>query len=358
MAFRMLSWLPELLGLERGRGRIGVDIGAGAVKLAHWSGGGGAPLDYAIRALPGGAVVNRNVRDVDAVGAAIREAAESLGMVGKDAVAAVPTSAVLQRRLEVDTDLPDAELEAQILLEAERLAPWPLAEARMDFRRLGQTANGAGQALLTLCRREQVEMRAQALARGGLRAAAVDVEHHGLERALGLFERDAAGEESSVSAAEKARGASALNISPRTQRGGPVAVAEITPAAICLQVLAAGASLHCEERPFNGGETLRQGPEAYAEAVIRQLAHALQAFRASARPAPAGRIAQLWLWGDGAVGRNLAEQAGQLLALPVALAGLFPAEAKERNANEAPAQLLAAGLAIAGDVHGRRPANG
>ena len=358
MAFRMRGWRPKMPGLKRRRERIGVDIGAGAVKLAHWSGEGVTPLDYAIQALPPGAVVNRSVRNVDAVGAAIREAVESLGAVGKDAVAAVPNSAVLQRRFEMDADLPEAELEAQILLEAERMAPWPLAEARMDFCRLGQAANGAGQALLTLCRREQVEMREQALSLGGLRAVAVDVEHHALERALGGPGRVASDPRTARDPAWKAQGERESKAHSGTQREGLVAVAEIGTAAICLQVLATGISLHCEERPFNGEETLRQDPAAHAGAVIRHLAQALQSFRTAVRPGPTGQIARLWLWGEGAVARNLAEQAGQLLALPAALANPFPAETEGRNVGEAPSLLLAAGLAIAGDGHGRRLVHG
>ncbi len=354
----MWGWRPEMPGLKRGRGRIGVDIGAGAVKLAHWPGSDGAPLDYAIQALPGGAVVNRNIRNVDTVGAAIREAVESLGAVGKDAAAAVPTSAVLQRRLEMDAGLPEAELEAQISLEAERLAPWPLAEARMDFCRLERGASGGGQVLLTLCRREQVEMREQALSLGGLRAAAVDVEHHALERALVGLKRLVSDERASGGSARKAQGGREPNAHSEAQREELMAVAEIGVAAICLQVLAAGVSLHCEERPFHGGELLRQDPAAHAGAAIRQLAQALQSFRASVRPGQMDRITRLWLWGEGAVERNLAEQAGQLLALPAALANPFPAEGEGRNASGAPALLLAAGLAIAGDVRGRRPANG
>ena len=345
-------------GLKRGRGRIGVDIGAGAVKLVHRPGGGVMPLDYAIQALPVGAVVNRNIRDVEAVGAAIKQAAESLGAVGMDAVAAAPTSAVLQRRLEMDADLPEAELEAQILLEAERLAPWPLAEARMDFCGLGEAPGGAGQVLLTLCRREQVEMREQALSLGGLRAVAVDVEHHALERALTVSGRLDSGERASGDSVRNVQDGRASNTHRAAQREGAVAFAEIGAAAIGLQVLAAGSSLHCEERPFNGEEMLRQDSAAHAEAVIRQLAQALQSFRAAVRPAPTDQIARLWLWGEGAVARNLAEQAGQLLALPVALANPFPAEAEGHCANEALSLLLAAGLAIGGDDHGRRPAHG
>ena len=322
MPFRLAGLLPKLPWPGSARGRIGVDIGSAAVNLLLWQNSASLP-DCAIQPLPAGAVVNRGIRDVGAVGRAIAAAASALRVSGRDAVTAVPASAVMQRRLETDTDLPDAELEAQVMLEAERHVPWPLAEVCLDFCCLEPAANEAGQVLLTVCRREQVEVRQQALILGGLRPAAVDVEHHAMERALSLLKRDEG---------ERA-----------------TAIADIGASTICLHVLAGGRSVHCEERPFNCNEQLRGEPAAYAGALVRQLAQTLQVFHSSSSQGPATKVARVFLCGAGALAGDLIEPAGRYLKLPVELANPFPAAG--RLAGKEPALLLAAGLAAPGDRH-------
>ena len=314
----------------RARETLGVDIGADAVKLLRWPASPESPPDYAIAPLPQGAVVNQGIRDVAAVGRSIAEALGRLSKPSRDAVTAVPAALVMQRKLDVDTSLPEAELEALVLLEAERHVPWPLDEVRIDFCRLGQEDRGAGSVLLTVCRREHVEPREQALAQAGLRPIAVDVEHHAMERVLATLP------------------ATFTAMVPASQSRGPVAIADIGAAALCLHVFADGRSIHCESRPFAGGGE----PPAKGQMLASQIAQALQVFHSSSRH---GRVAQLYL-GGAAANEALAEQAGQglklSLGLPVQVANPFAPFAQAGNetgtaiAKDGPALLLAAGLAI------------
>jgi len=300
---------------------LGVDIGNSAVKLLRWpeNRNPGQPPDYAIEPLPPDAVANGAIRDAEAVGCCIAKAVAAMPRRGNEAVTAVPAAAVMQRKLEMDTSLPEAELEALVMLEAERHVSWPMAEASLDFRRL-EVPGGPGRVLLTVCRRELVEVRQRVLRLAGLRPVAVDVEHHAMERVLGQL-------------ADKAG-------------AGPVAIADIGAAAICLHVFAEGRSIHCEARPFPGIGEARRDP-AFARAAARQIAQAVQMFQSSSRH---GRLSRVFLCGAAALADGLAEQARQALALPVQIANPFPAAAGKPIDLVAPALLLAAGLAIPGSI--------
>lgn len=320
--------LQSLAGILRGfpgsRGKprpLGVDIGSSAVKLLRWPDNHDPeqPPDYAIEPLPPGAVASGAIRDVEAVGRRIAKALAAMPRRASEAVAAVPAAAVMQRKLEMDTSLPEAELEALVTLEAERHVSWPMAEASLDFRRL-DAAGGPGRVLLTVCRRELVEARERALRLAGLRPIAVDVEHHAMERVLDRL----AGK----------------------KEAGPVAIADIGAAAIRLHVFAGGRSVHCEASPFPGAGEASRDP-AFARAAARQIAQAVQMFQSSSRH---GHLNRVFLCGAAALADGLAEQARQALDPPVQIANPFPAEAGKPIALAAPALLLAAGLAIPGGI--------
>ena len=323
----MLSRLAEKLRIPLLRGAaggtLGVDIGSGAVRLLRWSGESAAPPDYAIEPLPAGAVEGGNIRDAEALGRRIAAAAARLRSPGGRAVAAVPSSLVMRKILAMEPEMTDGELEAQITVEADRHIPWPIDEVRMDFRRLDDPEHAAGSILLSVCRRQHVDARERAIESAGLRAVGVDAEHHAVERAWRLLE-------------------------PDRKQAGPAAVADIGADAICLYVLAEGRSVHQAARPFGGGAQCRREPESFAADAAGQLGQALQLFHSSSRH---GRVANLHLCGAAATAEGLAERARDMLAIPVAAANPFPGASAGRVARDAPALLLAAGLATAGDRH-------
>ena len=73
---------------------VGVDISSTAVKLLQLSQAGTSYRveHYAVEPLPVNAVVEKNIADVEAVGAAVRRAFERSGARTKFAAAAVPGS--------------------------------------------------------------------------------------------------------------------------------------------------------------------------------------------------------------------------------------------------------------------------
>ncbi len=322
----MFARLREMLArtpFPGGAGPLGVDIGSRAVKLLRLPRNPGAPPDYAVRPLPAGAVEKRNVRDAEAVGRCIAEAAATMRSPGGFAVTAVPSSLVMQKTLAMAPEMTDAELEAQITVEADRHIPWPIDEVRIDFRGLDGPEHAAGSIVLSVCRKEHVDSRERAIESAGLRAAAVDAEHHAVERAWRL-------------------------LAPTWGGAGPTAVADIGAGAIRLYVLAEGRSIYNAERPFGDGARYGRGPESFAADAAGQLGQALQLFHSSSSH---GRVAGLHLCGAAAAAEGLAEQAQRILAIPVASANPFSGGATGRYAQDAPSLLLAAGLAVAGDRH-------
>ncbi|MYA68069.1 MAG: type IV pilus assembly protein PilM [Gammaproteobacteria bacterium] len=323
MFVRLCEILARTPFLGGGGGPLGVDIGTRAVKLLRWPRKSGRPPEYAITPLPAGAVEERNIRDAEAVGRCIAEAAGTLRSPGRLAVTAVPSSLVMQKTLAMEPEMSDAELEAQITVEADRYIPWPIDEVRMDICRLDGPEHAAGSILLSVCRKEHVDSRERAIESAGLRAAAVDAEHHAFERVWRL-------------------------LAPAPDEAKLTAVADIGAGAIRLYVLSDGRSIYNAERPFSDSAQSRREPESFAVDSAGQLGQALQLFHSSSRH---GRVASLYLCGAAAAAEGLAEQAQRILAIPVASANPFSGASAGPVAKDAPALLLAAGLAIAGARH-------
>ena len=231
MPFQLAALLRKMSLRDVSRGPLGVDIGSCAVKLLRWSGKPGIAPDYAMTALPAGAVTDRNIRDAEAVGRCIAEAAASLRMPGKEAVTAAPSSLVMQRTLQWEPEMTDAEVEAQILVEADRYIPYPIDEARTDFSRLHGPEYPPGSILLSVCRKEHIDSRERAI-----------------ERAWRL-------------------------LGPSPMADELAAVADLGAGATRLYVLADGRSIYSRESPW--GE---RSPESFVADAVRQIGQTLQLF--------------------------------------------------------------------------------
>ncbi|MEW8584680.1 MAG: pilus assembly protein PilM, partial [Candidatus Thiodiazotropha sp.] len=96
---------------------IGIDISSTAIKLLELSkatGRNGAIYRveaYGVEPLPGNAVVEKNIAEVDAVGDAIRSAVRRSGSRAKHAAVAVSGSAVITKVISMPAALSDQELE-------------------------------------------------------------------------------------------------------------------------------------------------------------------------------------------------------------------------------------------------------
>ncbi len=170
---------------------IGLDISSTSVKLLELgqSGNRYRVESYAVVPLPQNAVEEKNISDVDAVGAAIKRAVSRAGTRTKNAAVAVAGSAVITKVINMPANLSDDELADQIQLEADQYIPYPREEVNLDFEVMGpsEKQEGTVDVLLAASRSENVDVRVAALELGGLNARIVDVEAFAMEAAYSLL---------------------------------------------------------------------------------------------------------------------------------------------------------------------------
>lgn len=337
---------------------VGVDISSTAVKLLQLSESGGRYRveHYAVEPLPPNAVVEKNIVEVEAVGEAIKRAVARSGTKLKHGAAAVSGSAVITKVIPMQGDLEEDELEDQVQVEASNYIPYPIDEVSLDFEVLGPVPNNPEmiQILLAASRTENVEVRQMALELGGLTAKVIDVEAFAMENAFKLVSDQ-------------------LSV----PRDAVVALVDVGATMTTLNVLRNQRSIYTREQIFGGkqltdevmrryglsydeaGQAKRQGglPESYEievlepfkEAMVQQVSRLLQFFYAGS---DFNRVDQIVLAGGCAsingIAQLVEEQIGvpTVMANPLANMSLGPKVQAHALAQDAPALMIACGLAL------------
>ncbi len=315
---------------------LGVDIGSTAIKLVELGPGadnGQAPIQLTAIArepVPPNAVVEKKVADIAQVGQAIGAALLHSGSKTKRAAVAVAGSAVITKVLSFSAELSDAEMEAQIQLEADQYVPYPLEEVNLDFDVVGPTAGATGMVdvLLAASRQENVDDRVAALELAGLSAEIVDIESNAVENACGLLLAEA-----------------------KDAPAGPprlTAVADVGSTTTTLHVLRGSQNIYTREQSFGGQQLIEEvqrrarcgRDEAFAvlasrpiplelqtevlapfqDALSRQLARALQFFYSTSSHS---RVDELLLTGGATQLPRLERLMADQLSLPTRIADPF-----------------------------------
>lgn len=339
---------------------LGLDISSSAVKLLEISRNGSRYKveSYLVRPLPPNTVVEKNINDVDALADTVRKVVSQAKAKAKDTAVAVSGSSVITKVIEMPSELNDQAMETQIALEADQYIPYPLDEVALDFEIIGPSENNAEQVdvLLAACRRENVDSRAEALEVAGLTPKVVDVEVFAVERAFELLANQLEGLGDQV-----------------------VAIADVGATMLTLSVLVNGKTVYTREQLFGGkqvteeiqrryglsvdeaGSAKKQGglPEDYVtevlepfkDALVQQISRSLQFFFSSSQY---NYIDQLIMAGGVAAMDGLREEVEEKLGLSTLVANPF-ADMEVSNkvnavalSNDAPAMLIAAGLALRG----------
>ncbi|MBB3102902.1 type IV pilus assembly protein PilM [Azomonas macrocytogenes] len=213
---------------------LGVDISSTSIKLLELSCSGTRYRveAYAVEPLPPGAVVEKNIVQLEAVGEVLSRVIARTKTGLKSAAVAVAGSAVITKTIEMDAQLSEDELENQLHIEADLYIPYPLEEVALDFEVQGPSERNPGrvEVLLAACRKENVEIREAALALAGLTAKVVDVEAYALERACELLQSQFDG----------------------SQDGLTVAVVDVGATTTTLSILRDGRTIYSREQLFGG----------------------------------------------------------------------------------------------------------
>jgi len=334
---------------------VGLDISSSAVKLLELSRHGNRYRveSYAVEPLPPNSVVEKNITDVEAVGEAVRRAVKRSGARIKGAAVAVAGSSVITKVVPMPNSLSDDEMHSQIELEADQYVPYPLEEVSLDFEVLGPTDNNPGtvDVLLAACRTETVDMRTG----GGLDTRVVDVEAYATENAFQLL----------------------LEQVPDQGMDKTVAVIDVGATMTTLNVLHDTRLIYTRDQVFGGkqlteeimrryglsyeeaGMAKRQGglPENYEpevlepfkEAMSQQVSRSLQFFFGSSQY---NSVDQIILAGGSASVPGISELIQERLSIETLIANPFASmslasQVKPQSlSNDAPALLIACGLAL------------
>ena len=170
---------------------VGLDITSSSIKLIELSlSGGQYTVDaYAAEPTPQNSMNEKAIVDADAVGEAIARAARRAGIRTKDVAVAIAGDAAITKVIQMPRNLNDADLEAQVEMQADQYIPFPMEEVAYDYEVLGSSEKDPESidVLLVASRSENVEQRRAAVAAAGLTARIVDVEAFALENACRLM---------------------------------------------------------------------------------------------------------------------------------------------------------------------------
>src|SRR6478609_2682140 len=129
---------PPLFGLDISSSSVKmleiVDAGKGAFRVER----------YAIEALPRDAIVDGNINNLEAVTESVKRAHKRLATRTKHVAMAVPTGAVISKKIVLGAGLREEELEMQVESEANQYIPFALEEVSLDFCVVGPSPTSAG----------------------------------------------------------------------------------------------------------------------------------------------------------------------------------------------------------------------
>jgi len=342
---------------------VGLDISTTAVKLLELSqsaGKSGAAYrveSYGVEPLPPNAVVEKNIADVEAVGEIIAKVLQKSGTKAKEAAVAVSGSAVITKVISMPSSMSDAEMEAQIQLEADQYIPYPLEEVNIDFQVLGPSEKNPDlvDVLLAASRSENVDDRVAALELAGLSAMVVDVEAYSMENACTqlLDQFPEGGSEQTIAVADIGATNTTLNVLhnnkvvyTREQNFGGRQLTEEIQRRYGLSREEAGMAKRQGGLPDNyGPEVLEPFKEAMAQQINRSLQffYSSSAFNSVDHVVLAGGTASI-----PGVDELVEDRIGisTTIANPFANMSVANQVKPQRLSNDAPSLMIAVGLAL------------
>jgi type IV pilus assembly protein PilM len=176
---------PSLFGLDISSSSVKmleiVDAGKGVYRVER----------YVIESLPRDAVVDGNISNLEAVAEAVKRGHKKLATRTRHVAMAVPSGAVITKKIIVPAALREAELEVQVETEANQYIPFALEEVNLDFQTIGPSASNPEEqeVLIAATRKEKVEDRVAVAESAGLKAIVMDVESYAQMAALALVVR-------------------------------------------------------------------------------------------------------------------------------------------------------------------------
>lgn len=171
-----------------------MDISSSAVKMVEIVDAGKGALRverYVIEPLPKDAVVDGNITNLEAVVETVKRGWKKLATRTKNVAMALPTAAVITKKIVVQAGLRDEELGIQVETEANQYIPFALDEVNLDYQMIGPAPSSAEEVevLIAASRREKVEDRVAVAEAAGLKSLVMDVESYAVQTAFDLTKK-------------------------------------------------------------------------------------------------------------------------------------------------------------------------
>ena len=231
-----MGFLDRFLS-RRNAPAFGLDISSTSVKLVELSrrpSGQFVVERIAAEPLDKGSVVDGQIEKFDEVAESIRRVVAASGTRARQAVLAMPPSAVITKRIMLPAGLREEEMEVQVESEANQYIPFSLDEVSLDFCVLGPSAASPSdvEVLIAASRKDRVQDRQGVAEAAGLTPIVIEVESHAVRLATGRL-------------------VAAL---PRQGKDTLVALFEIGSDATSLKVLKDDVLLYDRDQAFGGSQ--------------------------------------------------------------------------------------------------------
>ena len=293
-------------GLRPTKAVLGLDIGAGAVKVVELTRGAVRSSALSLR-------LSAEDASRGSGAGAIQDALRQAAPRARRAVVGLDEADVIVHRFALPKGLPPAETEEQARLQAGQAAPFPLGEAAFDY--VAEAAGGHTQGFrMAIARSATVEALCRTVRLAGLSVAAVDVTAFAVRSAIAAM----AGPDAPLAVLDGGHRQSRLTVHSggetvfqHSQPFGCSQLAGRLSSAYGLSESDTRTALAECARP-GGGARIR---EAFLKDLVRHAARAMQLYLTSVRnAAPPGRML---LWGGAGLLHGACEALRDELDLPV-----------------------------------------
>lgn len=344
----------------KARSLIGLDISSSSVKMVELADAGKGERRverYAIEPLPKDAVVDGNIANLDGVAEVIQRCHKRLGSTTKFVAMALPTAAVITKKIILPGNLRETEMEIQVESEANQYIPFALEEVNLDFQVVGPAPSSPDEVevLIAASRKEKVEDRVACAEVAELKPVVMDVEAFAAQAAYELV----------------------MQHLPGGGRNQNVALVDIGVNAMKVTIMREDQPVYTREQAFGGGlltqdimraygmsadeaENLKRsgsGPDNYQAELLQpflenlavEVSRALQFFFSSTQHT---EVNQIVLSGGCAITPGIDEIVGSRTEISTIVANPFigmtpsPRIRAKQLAADAPSLMVACGLAL------------
>jgi len=173
---------------------LGLDISSTSVKLVELSQNksGEFVLErFASESFEKGWIADGHIEKFDEVADAVRRVVSRSGTRTRQAVLAMPASAVITKKIMLPAGLREEEMEIQVEAEANQYIPFSLDEVSLDFCVVGPSPTSVGdvEVLIAASRKDRVQDRQGLAEAAGLKPVILDVESHASRLAMSRLVR-------------------------------------------------------------------------------------------------------------------------------------------------------------------------